>query len=199
MAWNDTLVGYTYANMDSSKTVTIILKEGTVQPMVQRSNWMSIPVLSSENEIATVLHSIEGQYDAVQWYDASDSKDPWKHNHIAKPQHMNDLNQINHTMGIWIHLTDSEDTVLVLNGTRPSSPQFISLKKGWNMVGYPSLSNKVRTNALNNLIFDTHVDSIWTFNASTQKWQEMGSSDYFELGKGYWIHATQDCVWEVPL
>ena len=77
--------------------------------------------------------------------------------------------------------------------------QSISLKPGWNLVGYPSLTNKDRTNALNNLTFNTDVDAIWTYNASSQKWEKIGDLDYFEIGKGYYIHAKAEVVWEVPL
>jgi hypothetical protein len=66
-------------------------------------------------------------------------------------------------------------------------------------VGYPSLSNKNRTAALNNLTFGNEVDAIWTYNNAGQKWDEIGQSDYFMLGKGYWVHATTKCMWEVPV
>jgi len=61
------------------------------------------------------------------------------------------------------------------------------------------LSNKSRTLALNNLTFDTEIDAIWTYNASSQKWEQIGEFDYFERGRGYWMHIKTDCVWEVPL
>ena len=32
-----------------------------------------------------------------------------------------------------------------------------------------------------------------------KSWEELGEFDFFERGRGYWIHATQECVWEVPL
>jgi N6-adenosine-specific RNA methylase IME4 len=67
------------------------------------------------------------------------------------------------------------------------------------MVGYPSLSNRNRTAALNNLTFGTEVDAIWTFDAETQTWEEIKAGDYFEVGRGYWVHATQECVWEVGI
>jgi hypothetical protein len=67
------------------------------------------------------------------------------------------------------------------------------------MVGYPSLRNYNRTLALNNLTFDIHVDAIWTFNATSQKWLEIGASEHLKPRRGYWIHATQECEWEVPL
>lgn len=99
-----------------------------------------------------------------------------------------------------IDASSDGDTIFLYNGTEPTSNQFIHLHPGWNLVGFPSLSNKDRANALNNLVFDTHVDAIWTFNASSQKWAELDEpTDYFELCRGYWIHATQECVWEVPL
>ncbi len=142
---------------------------------------------------------IDGWYDAVQWYNVSDSSDPWKHNQNSKPSHLNDLTDIDHTMGFWIHITNPGDTVFLYNGTQPTSNQSIPLHPGWNMVGYPSLTNRNRTAALNNLTFGAEVDAIWTFNAATRKWEEIGAGDYFEVGRGYWIHATQECVWEVAI
>lgn len=53
------------------------------------------------------------------------------------------------------------------------------------MIGYPSVSNRKRTVALNNIDFGTEVDSIWIYYANTQKWKETGASDYFEIGRGY--------------
>jgi hypothetical protein len=132
-------------------------------------------------------------------YDSSDSKDPWKHYHAQKPAHLNDLKTLDHTMGFYLHINDTDGATLSINGSEPSSPQYINLYKGWNFVGYPSLTNYTRTAALNNLTFDTHVDAIMTFNKTTQKWENLGESDYFEVGRGYYIHAITDCEWEVPL
>ncbi|UCF08083.1 MAG: hypothetical protein JSW28_10670, partial [Thermoplasmata archaeon] len=58
--------------------------------------------------------------------------------------------------------------------------------------------NMRRDMALNGLTFGVQVDSIWHFDALNRTWREMDSSDYFVLGRGYWIHASQDCVWMVP-
>jgi hypothetical protein len=112
---------------------------------------------------------------------------------------MNDLQNLDHTMGFWINIIEPGTTLFLPKGDLPNSTQNISLYKGWNMLGYPSLTNRNRTAALNNLVFDTHVDSVWTFDAATQTWDEIDENDYFHLGKGYWVHATQDCTWEVPL
>ena len=32
-----------------------------------------------------------------------------------------------------------------------------------------------------------------------QKWEKIGPSDYFEVGKGYYIHSKVTKVWDVPL
>jgi parallel beta-helix repeat protein len=169
----------------------LILKQGW--------NLVSIPITQAEQNPTRVLGSIDGWYDAVQCYAGStDKNDPWKHQKVGKP-FGNDLKKLNETMGLWIHITQPGDTIFLYNGTIPTQNQTITLHPGWNMVGYPSLRNYNRTNGLNNLTFGQEVDSIWTYDAATQKWEEIGSLDYFELGRGYWIHVKTTCMWEVPL
>jgi parallel beta-helix repeat protein len=162
-------------------------------------NLISCPNIQSSNVVEEVLSQLNGSYSAVQWYNSSDVQDPWKQYTVFKPHHLNDLDSIDHTMGFWIFITNPNGAIFEFMGTPPTENQNISLKKGWNLVGYPSLSNKYRANALNNLTFGPHVDAIWTYNAGTQNWEEVGDMNYFVRGNGYWIHAIQDCVWEVPL
>jgi parallel beta-helix repeat protein len=155
-------------------------------------NLISIPLVQMDQDLETVLQMIEGYYDAVQWYNNSDLNDPWKHHRVGKPLG-NDLFEPNESIGFWIHITRPGDTIFLYNGTQPTSNQSIPLHPGWNMVGYPSLTNRNRTAGLNNLAFGVEVDTIWSHNATTQTWEEIGPGDDFELGKGYWVHATQDC------
>jgi hypothetical protein len=162
-------------------------------------NLISIPLNQSNSDILEVFQSINGDYDSVQWYNSLDINDPWKHYHISKPSNLNDLNNLNHTKGIFIHITALGGTTLVLNGTTPSTPQKIPLAKGWNLVGYPSMTIKNRTNALNNIDFGSDVDAIWTYNAATQKCVELSSSDIFVPGRGYWIYSKVTKTWIVPL
>jgi parallel beta-helix repeat protein len=163
-------------------------------------NLISIPLIQIETNIDKVLLPINGSYDSVQWFNTSDKSDHWKHNHNLKPQHLNDLDDIEHRMGVWIHFTEPGKVLFEYQGTLPSHNQTIQLHKGWNMVGYPSLSRRTRTEGLNNLTFGTHVDAIWTYDPSIQKWVEMDQAqDHFLLGRGYWIHTTQECEWDVPL
>ena len=43
------------------------------------------------------------------------------------------------------------------------------------------------------------MDAIQTYDAATKTWEELVSSDEFELGRGYWVHSKVEKVWEVPL
>jgi parallel beta-helix repeat protein len=161
-------------------------------------NLISFPTIQSNAKIKTLFQSIEGEYDGIQLYDATDSNDPWKHYKVSK-EFGNDLLDVDETMGILVHIIKSGGSLFYFNGTQPVTTQTISLYKGWNLVGYPSLSNHNRTVGLNNLIFNQEVDAIQWFDSLTKSWHFMGPDDSFEIGRGYWIHAKSDCVWEVPL
>jgi parallel beta-helix repeat protein len=161
-------------------------------------NLISIPLLQDNQDLTKVLEMIDGYYDAVQWFNITNKDDHWMHYKEGK-SFGNDLFELNETMGFWIHITQPGDTIFLYNGTQPIQNQTIPLHPGWNIVGYPSLTSYNRTEGLNNLTFDDHVDAIWSYNAATQKWEEMGELDYFEIGKGYYIHVKSECEWEVPL
>jgi parallel beta-helix repeat protein len=162
-------------------------------------NLVSIPFIQSDTNLSSVLSSITGDYDAVQWYNVSDNSDPWKHNHISKPSNLNDLCGIDHTMGFWIHITKTNGTLFDYPGIQPSENKTITPSPGWNLIGYPSLTSYNRSEGLNNLTFDTHVNSIWTYNSAAKKWEKVRGIDFFMVGKGYWVHTITDCVWEVPI
>jgi parallel beta-helix repeat protein len=187
--------GNGYYKLDNYPLVTpfgkyLFLKQGW--------NLISIPLIQVVPNFTNVLGSIDGLYDAIQWYDITDTNDPWKHYKVGKP-FGNDLSEINETMGFWIHITQPGDTIFLYNGTQFILNQSIPLHPGWNMVGYPSLTSYNRTEGLNNLTFGSDVDAIWTHNATTKLWEELGPTDYFEVGRGYWIHSKVTKTWVVPL
>ncbi|UCE38182.1 MAG: right-handed parallel beta-helix repeat-containing protein [Thermoplasmata archaeon] len=186
--------------IDSDSKDNYPLIEPNKNYMILKQGWnlISLPIIQQEKNLTKVLSSIDGLYDAVQWYDITDKKDQWKHYKVGKP-YGNDLFELNEKMGIWIHITQPGDTIFFYNGTRLTENQNIALHPGWNMVGYPSLNNRDRTSALNNIDFPSDVDAIWTFNSISQRWEKMGPSDYFEIGRGYYIHSKVDKTWIVPL
>ena len=200
VAWNNTLVGYSQPVINESKTVIIVLYNGTLLDLEPRWNLISLPRIQSDTNLQTVLQSIEGFYDAVQWYNLTDNNDHWKHYHISKPINLNDLQSLDHTQGFWLHVIDPEGTTLVVFGDDLTSSQNISLYQGWNLVGFPSKTNKTRDIGLGTLSFESDVDAIWTYNSTMQKWIELyDSMDYFEIGRGYWMHSRVLGVWNVPL
>jgi parallel beta-helix repeat protein len=186
-------------DLDSKDNYPLMAPVGYCIFLYEGWNLISIPFIQPDTNLGTVLNSIKGSYDAVQWYNLSDNSDPWKHNSTKKPSHLNDLDDIVHIMGFWIHITEPGGVLFVYSGYKPIQNQNITLYPGWNLVGYPSLTGYNRTDGLNNLTFNTHVNSILTYYAITQKWKKLDPSDYFEIGMGYWIHAKVECEWEVPL
>jgi hypothetical protein len=166
IAWNNSLVGYADPDplMEQSKTVNIVLYNGTLLDLNQDWNLISLPRPQSDTNLQTVLQSIESRYDSGQGYNTSDNSDPWKDYHVSKPSQMNDLRDLNNDMGFWLRITDPEGTSLVVFGNEPTSNQTIQLYKGWNLVGYPSLTNYNRTSGLTTLIM---VQVSTAFNGST--------------------------------
>jgi hypothetical protein len=167
--------------------------------LYQGWNLISIPLIQSDTDLSSVLSSISGYYDAVQWYDANAPQNFWMHNHIAKSPQANDLNSLNHIKGFWVHITEPGITRFNYSGSQPVVNQKIPLKVGWNMVGYPSWLYQNRTKGLNNLQFGIDVDLIQWYDTNSQTWHFMEEDDTFVPGRGYWIHARFEANWEVPL
>jgi len=159
-------------------------------------NMISVPLNQTETDLGRVLESIDGDYDAVQCYDATDSADFWKHNHIAKPPALNDLVEINRYKGIWIHITNPFGTTLYVNGTAPDVGYInqITLYKGWNLVGYPSLIEREPVSAG----FSVDVDGVFWYNATSAQWETWDPGTHHDpdtlhllkAGQGLWIHYT---------
>jgi hypothetical protein len=157
-------------------------------------NMISLPLNQTEFEVSKVFESIDGDYDAVQIYNVSDTQDHWKHNNNDKPPSFNDLFRVNQTMGIWIHITNPLGTTLYVNGTAPDVGYVnkITLKNGWNLVGYPSVLE--RTPSFN---LPLEVNMVQWYNASSGLWEswDFGSQSPDNLtlmkpGRGFWVHYT---------
>ncbi|UCG70285.1 MAG: right-handed parallel beta-helix repeat-containing protein [Thermoplasmata archaeon] len=184
---------------DSQDNYPLITSVGNYSYLHHGRNLISIPFIQSDTKLGNVLSSIAGSYTAVQWYNTTEPDDHWKHYRISKPPQLNDLEDIDHNMGFWIYITKPGGVLIQYLGTQPTQNQTISLHPGWNLVGYPSLTNYNRTVGLNNLTFGQEVDIIQWYNTSSQTWHDMEEDDYFMLGRGYWVYAKTECIWEVPL
>ncbi|UCE35962.1 MAG: right-handed parallel beta-helix repeat-containing protein [Thermoplasmata archaeon] len=201
--------GYTIADMYISRNVIVVLDGIQFQiPLKKGWNMISVPMNQSDTTITKVLEYIDGKYRAVQWYDASDGTDQWKHYRVGKP-FGNDLQNIDRKMGIWIYMY--QDDVLSLVGSVPSpTTTGIQLRSGWNLVGYPSLTTRFSGTGANEafefISGPGSIDMVMYYNASdaSDPWKMWDPGSYspddlvqIEPGYGLYIHVTDNCIWDV--
>jgi hypothetical protein len=160
-------------------------------PLIAGWNLISLPLVQANTSIPIALSSITGQWDVVKYYDAIDVYDPWKTYRVGST--VNDLWNLDHTMGFWLHAT--QNTNLTVYGALLMNTS-ITLKAGWNLVGYPSLINRTASLAL----AGTGSDIITIFDgASLSYMQDIMdlSTVIMEPGEGYWVHVPADTTWVV--
>ncbi len=155
-------------------------------------NLISVPLVQANTTIQSVLSSIDGKWDVVQYYDATDAMDHWKTYATFKPPPLNDFQAINHTIAFWIRTTEACN--LSVNGTVPGLTN-IPLKAGWNLVGYPSFVEKSIIDALAGTGYDLPVEG---FNATAPyRIDQLADTYMMKPGEGYWVHVPADTVWVV--
>jgi hypothetical protein len=152
-------------------------------------NLISIPLEQSNPLREIVLQTIEGNYKAIQTYHAGSSK-PWLHWHSEKPMEMNYIDEVDHIRGYYIKMTNA-DSLVVVGKVRETT--LISLKEGWNLVGYPYLQTQTRDSALSSILGS--FDKVQDYNSATKTYGFLDSLDTMSPGMGYWIHATEECIW----
>jgi PKD repeat protein len=176
---------------------TITVNEKPVPPSINLHegwNLISFPYDVIDPSIETVLSSIDGKYDAVQYFDSSDPDDPWKHYNINKPGHLNDLQQLDNTMGFWIHITDPLGADLLVDGIVPLVPPDITLNAGWNLVGLPRsdyITLSEIQSALTGPITIYETDPF----GDPQDMVELASDDVMNPECGFWLHSQVSQIW----
>jgi hypothetical protein len=164
-----------------------------VQNLESRWNMISLPFEPINSLLPSVLQSISGNYDVVWAYKAND--ETW---HSSN----GDLTNIDHKMGLWIHMKTPD--VLVTVG-RVNMETTIQLYKGWNLVGYNYHFGSMSVNdALSGLPY-TAIQSYdasdpadkWKHNTTlkTGSWASCNDLDNMQMGNGYWILVTDNCTW----
>jgi hypothetical protein len=159
-----------------------------VTPVTSDWNMVSLPLKQQgDGSFGAALESLDGNYISLQTYDAGHMK-PWSHWHESKPSSMNRLTDMDHTNGYYINIQSSGHMKTL--GILPSN-EVISLKTGWNLVGYPSLQSMERDTALSSI--SGNYDAVMGMNPLTGKYIHLGPTDLMEPGNAYWIHVTTDC------
>jgi len=161
--------------------------------------FISFPYEGLSGNVTDVLNdSANGDggttWDIVQWFDAQAQE--WRSYSIYKPPSVNNLPEVNNTMGLWIHITaNGGDGYLSVGPATSPTLTNIPLYSGWNLVGYPSFIQKSITDALIGTGYDMPVEG---FNA-TAPYRLTALLDSYEMkpGEAYWIHVPADTVWIV--
>jgi hypothetical protein len=154
-------------------------------------NLVSWPLAPVSRSVADTLASCSA-CDGAWSYDAWNDADPWK-------RWPGDLDQVDETMGLWLHAT--HPVTLTITGLRPRDPA-IALRAGWNLVGYPSRTERPVAEALASI--DGKYTLIGTFDSAdtADPWKQYDvdvpayANDLIKMkpGRGYWIYATMPCT-----
>jgi PKD repeat protein len=154
-------------------------------------NLNSVPLVQKDTSREVVLQTLDPNYSAVRGHKAGYAR-PWLNWHKDKPNQMNDEVEINHKDGYYIYMTSAD--YLVTAG-QVASQTDIPLKAGWNLVGYPFLSERTRNDALSSI--DGNYNKVLYSESGTKKEKQLGPDELMIPGEGYWIHATADCTWTI--
>jgi hypothetical protein len=150
-------------------------------------NLVSYPLVTSDNSSSAILSTIQYPYDGL--WKKEGGPQSWSSVSSIKPWQQGMLLDI--MDGWWINV--GVDTYFDVTGTIPGNVT-ISLKAGWNLVGYPTLTDRTVGESLLGLPY-TRVESfdpLAPYHLST-----MGDNEYMTTGMGYWIFVTQDASWLV--
>jgi parallel beta-helix repeat protein len=151
-------------------------------------NLVSFPLEMGSTSISEILFPLAGKCDAVKCFDSTDKNDPWKTYRIGSS--VNDLANIDNTMGIWVHVT--ENCTLAVGGSVPASTNIV-LYAGWNLIGYPSLVTGMN---VGDAFWGTGADRVEVFDAGSSSLIKTVGPDYLmSPGEGYWVRVPADTVW----
>lgn len=158
------------------------------RPLERGWNLVSVPLIQEDWTMTKVLQTTT--MDRILAYDQRDRERQWKEYSLTKPYH--DLYELDIAKGYWVHVTS--DCNLTVVGTVPIVTE-ITHTDGWNLVGYPSFTNRTIAYALSSKIWDR----VEGYNNSSNPYQlkELLDTDYMTAGEGYWVHFSTSGVWRV--
>ncbi|MHA1962268.1 MAG: NosD domain-containing protein [Candidatus Thorarchaeota archaeon] len=151
-------------------------------------NLVSLPLMVDENSLKEALRAT--RLLGIRQYDANNPQNVWREYSSLKPYE--EVVAANISMGYWLNVDN--DSAMVIAGKVPTSVT-ISLKFGWNLVGYPSFSRQ----SIGSSFLGLPLEGIEGFNESSQPYhlQDLRLIDGLKEGEGYWIKVSSDCLWQV--
>lgn len=160
-------------------------------------NLISIPVEVDDNNILSVLASINGLWDTAWAYDTNPGWKGYINNNEPPPA--TELQTIEPGKGYWLKM-NSPGTLTVTGKNLTDTA--ISLVPGRNVVGYNSLTAQSPQSALFGL---PEGSSIWGYDSLAKSWRTyvVGSPDFLNNlnllnpGNGYVIETTESYEWVI--
>ena len=165
-------------------------------PVTVGWNLISVPSVQGNTDILTVLDDAGGDttWERASHYNPLIADNLWQSYSIFKPPTLNELNDVNNKLGIWVDITDvGSDGLLTVSGSPPSMTA-INLYAGWNLVGYPCLESQMAMNSLAGVPYDALECHD---GGAPYLLRTMLNTEMMVPGIGYWIKVTSDCVWNV--
>lgn len=151
-------------------------------------NLVSVPLIPNDWRTSKVLQTTT--FDRVIAYDAMDFDDHWKE--YSRMKMYNDLPEMDVFKGYWVHVMS--DCNLTVAGMVPTITR-IHHALGWNLVGYPSLTNLTIESALEGKLWDS-VEGFDNLSAPFHL-KKLSGLDMMTAGHGYWIYFSTGGVWTV--
>ncbi|OQX22567.1 MAG: hypothetical protein BWK75_00410 [Candidatus Altiarchaeales archaeon A3] len=159
-------------------------------------NLISVPVVPYETSLSSMLKDIEHKYTGLYTYTDSGY---WEFKVFINNSWVGNMDKIEMGKGYWINMEEPA-TLTIIGYTIPFENASIPLKKGRNLVGWPSIgsqdigSQDMPTLNIRGNFTDIYTfDRAWKFIAYGYKtW--FGNLDKMEPGRGYWINVKYPSV-----
>ena len=159
------------------------------RPLAQGPNLVSIPLIQSNESIETVLQTVN--YDRAWYYDSSSQEWKW---HMTYKEYRRGLWSVNHTMGIWVNVTENSN--LTVAGVVPAQTT-IHLIQGWNLVSFPSVN---ATYTVADLKTETGATRVEGYDLTPPYFlRVMSDAEALQVGYGYWVKVEAEVVWTVSI
>jgi hypothetical protein len=162
-------------------------------------NLMSFPVTLDDPATESAFATIDANYDLVYAYDGC-AQEPWSKYIPGAPPGANTLLEVDTEHGYWVNalVTDT----LTVTGTHPISTT-IDLCTGWNLIGYPSLTETSVVDALSSI--EGKYDAVYTYVAAENDWKiynpnsPVGNDlETMVAGYGYWVRMLEPDTLVIP-
>ena len=162
--------------------------------LVKGWNLASLPLTPKNKTLPTLLKSIESSYIKLFAYNSS-STSQWKM-YVPNNASISNLNEIGETTGFWIKMLSN--ATLTIESITQTTTNF-TLKKGWNLIGYPSNTTKLINETLKNV--ETNLTAVFSYVDGNWLSYAPNKPFYFNTlknmtpGYGYWVKVSNDVNW----